>query len=37
MHNPGVIICFIWINEEKIVAIKCKDRHGKDEEESGEL
>jgi len=35
--NLGVIIYFLWINEEKIVASKCEDRHGKDEEQSAEL
>lgn len=29
VHNLGVILWFICINEEKILASKWKDRHGK--------
>jgi len=37
VNKLGIIICFIWINEEKVVASKCKDRHGKSEKEPAEL
>lgn len=36
VNKLGIIICFIWINEEKILASKCKDSHGKSEKESAE-
>lgn len=37
VHNLGVIVWFVHINEEKILASKWKDRHGKNKKESAEL